>query len=143
RKLMQGESRTRLSLELNAEQVSCAVDAYIDHRVSELASVQDDFALQDQIRDLMRQKANGTFLWAALVFQELQKVESWHALQIIKEMPADLIALYDRMVTQILQFKHDSEFCRLVLSTATSAYRPLHLQELGVLSGLPGYISIR
>ena len=142
-KLVQDESRTRLSLELNAEHVSCAVDAYIDHRVSGLASVHDDKALQDQLRDQMRQKANGTFLWVALVSRELQTVESWNVLQVIEQTPTDLIALYDRMMTQILQFKHNSEFCRLVLSTATSAYRPLHLRELGVLSGLPRDISSR
>ena len=53
-RLMQDESRTRLSLELNAEQVSRAVDAYINHMVSGLASVHDDKALQDQLRDKMR-----------------------------------------------------------------------------------------
>ena len=39
---------------------------------------------------------------------------------------------------QIQQLKcKDPEFCRLVLSTMTLAYRPLHLLELGILSGLP------
>ena len=142
-KLMRNESRTRLSLELNAEQVSCAVDAYIDHKVSGLASVQDDKALQDQLRDLMHEKANGTFLWAALVFQELQTEDSWDVLRVIEEAPADLIALYDAMLARVLRVKRHSKFCRLVLSTATLAYRPLHLRELGVLSGLPGYISSR
>ena len=141
RKLMQDESRTRLSLELNAEQVSRAVDAYINHMVSGLASVHDDKALQDQLRDEMRRKANGTFLWVALVFQELEKVGRWQVLRVIKKAPADLIALYDQMMAHILQLEHDSEFCRLILSTATSAYRPLHLRELGVLSGLPRDIS--
>ena len=141
RKLMQDESRTRLSLELNAEQVSRAVDAYINHMVSGLASVHDDKALQDQLRDQMRRKANGTFLWVALVFRELEKVGRWQVLRVIEKAPTDLIALYDQMMAHILQLEHDSEFCRLILSTATSAYRPLHLRELGVLSGLPSDIS--
>ena len=70
-------------------------------------------------------------------------MESWNVLQVIEQTPTDLIALYDRMMAQILQFKHNSEWCRLVLSTATSAYRPLHLREFGVLSGLPRDISSR
>jgi hypothetical protein len=49
-------SRRRLSLELteNAEQVSRAVDAYIEHNVSELAPVQGDEALQEKVRNQMR-----------------------------------------------------------------------------------------
>jgi hypothetical protein len=61
---------------------------------------------------------------------------------VVEEVPTDLVPLYDRMVRQIQQLKRrDHEFCRLVLSTATLAYRPLHLLELGVLSGLPEQIS--
>jgi len=46
------------------------------------------------------------------------------------------------MMKQIQQLKRkDPEFCRLVLSTMTLAYRPLHLLELGTLSGLPREIS--
>ena len=121
--------------------MSSAVDAYIDHRVSGLTSVYNDKALQDRLRDQMRQKANGTFLWVALVFQELEKVGRWQVLRVIEKAPAGLIALYDQMMAHILQLEHDSEFCRLILCTAASAYRPLHLRELCVLSGLPRDIS--
>lgn len=54
------------------------------------------------------------------------------------KVPAGLQPLYDRMMRQVQQLKcKDPEFCRLVLSTMTLAYRPLHLLELGILSGLP------
>jgi hypothetical protein len=87
-------------------------------------------------------KANGTFLWVALVFKELQGVKSWNVLQVANEVPTDLVPLYDRMIRQIQQLKHgDDELCRHILSTATLAYRPLHLLELGALSGLPDQIS--
>ena len=65
---MQDESRAKLNPESNEEQVSSAVDAYIGHQVSELASVRDGKALQDQLHDQMRQTAGGTSLWVALVF---------------------------------------------------------------------------
>jgi NACHT domain len=134
--------RLQLSLELNADHVSHAVDVYIDHKVSELVSLQDEKALPDQVRVRMRQKANGTFLWVALVFQELQNVDSWNVLQAIDEMPTELVPLYDRMMGQIQQLKHrDPEFCCLVLSKATIAYRPLRLLELGAIAGLPEQIS--
>jgi hypothetical protein len=134
------DSRTRLSLELkhNAEHVSHAVDLYIDDKVSRLPSLQHDSVIQEQVRDLMRRRANGTFLWVALVLKELETVESWDVLQVVEEMPTGLEDLYDRMIQQIRQCRRKNpELCRLVLSAATLAYRPLRLIEIGVLSGLP------
>ena len=79
----------RLSLELkrNAEQVSHAVDAYIYHCVSELAVIQGDKSLQDQVRDILRRKANGTFLWVSLIINELKEVEKCEVLEVINEVP--------------------------------------------------------
>ncbi|KAK0736245.1 hypothetical protein B0T21DRAFT_440488 [Apiosordaria backusii] len=143
-KLKLNVKRTRLSLELkaNAIQVSYAIDAYIDDKLLSLASLQDDASLKNQVRDILHQKANGTFLWVALVIQELSKddVESWHALQIVEEVPPGLDRMYDRMLNEISRYKRDSEFCRRILSVATVAYRPLHLDEIGSLSGLPEQI---
>jgi hypothetical protein len=67
-KLRSTNEQTRLSLELkeNAGQVSRAVDIYIDDKLSRLESLEDD-GLRDRIRDILRRKANGTFLWVALV----------------------------------------------------------------------------
>jgi hypothetical protein len=134
----------RLSLELNAEHVSRAVEIFINQKVSELTSIEQDSVLQDRVRNEMYQKSNGTFLWVALVFQALERenVESWDLLQVIEEMPADLQTLYDRMITQVQQLpRKDPTDCYLVLSTVTLAYRPLHLLELRTLCGLPESMS--
>ena len=144
RGLRLNEFKTKLSLELkeNAEQVSQAINAYINHRVSDLAAIQHSNSLKEQVLEKMRQKANGTFLWVALVLKELGLVESWNVLRVLEELPGDLIPLYDRMMKQIQSFKRkDPEFCLLVLSTATLVYRPLHLLELAALSGLPSEIA--
>ncbi|SPO02440.1 uncharacterized protein DNG_05113 [Cephalotrichum gorgonifer] len=71
------DSGTALSLELseNAEQVTHAVGAYIDFKVSTVPSLQDDDEERNQVRDIMCQKANGTFLWVALVIKELENPE--------------------------------------------------------------------
>ena len=142
-KLKSADEQTRLSLELkeNAEQVSRAVDVYIDDKLSRFDSLQDD-GLRDRVRDILRRKANGTFLWVALVVRELERPESWDPLQVVEEVPTDLHQLYDRMVNQIQQLtKRNSEVCRLILSVATVAYRPLYLAEIGSLCRLPGQIS--
>src|SRR5204863_9845415 len=83
------------------------------------------------------QKADGTFLWVALVFKELQKVGKYDVLAVLDEVPKELTPLYDRMMSHILRLeRRDPEFCRLMLSTATLAYRPLHWLELRMLAGL-------
>jgi hypothetical protein len=135
-------TQPRLSLELNEEHVSRAVQVFIDFRVSKLRRIEDDGELQEIVRGQIYAKANGTFLWAALVLKELEPVESWDVLDVLQDMPPELEPLYDRMLCQVEQLQRkDPEFCRLVLSTITLAYRPLHLLEVGALSNLPRQIS--
>ncbi|KAG4429032.1 hypothetical protein IFR05_015485 [Cadophora sp. M221] len=135
-------TQTRLSLELNEAHVSRAIEIFIDFKVSKLRLIEDDGELQETVRGQIYAKANGTSLWAALVLKELEPVESWVILDVLQDMPPELEPLYDRMLRQVEQLQRkDPEFCRLVLSTITLAYRPLHLLELGVLSNLPRQIS--
>ncbi|KAH7150699.1 hypothetical protein DER46DRAFT_628659 [Fusarium sp. MPI-SDFR-AT-0072] len=137
-KLRSLDAQGTLSLELkeNAEQVSHAVNIYIDTKLSRLESLEDD-GLMDQVRDVLRQKANGTFLWVALVVRELEKPECWDPLQVVQEAPEDLHQFYDRMMTQIQNLApRNSEMCRRMLAVATVAYRPLSLTELGSLCAL-------
>jgi hypothetical protein len=130
----------RFSLELNAEHISRAVQIYINYEVSQLAYIEQE--LQEKVRNEMHRKADGTFLWVALVLQELKKVESWDILDVLNEIPGGLQQLYNRMMGQIEKLdRRDPDFCRLVLSTTTLVYRPLHLLELGTISGLPRQIS--
>ncbi|KAK4675996.1 hypothetical protein QC764_0083910 [Podospora pseudoanserina] len=130
------DSRMRLSLELNAEQVSRAIDLYIDYKVTRLKSIEHDEAMQDQVRSQMRQKAEGTFLWVALVFQELQKpVLSRDVLPLLEEIPPGLEPLYNRMMNQVEQYERS---CRHVLAMVTLAHRPLHISELRALADASG-----
>lgn len=132
-------SSMKLSLELmqNADQVSEAVDAYIDFKISELQSLQSDHEQRNRVRAILREKANGTFLWVALVAKGLEKARGWRVMQVVEKVPAGLDELYGEMMQQIRQQEEDWELCQRVLSAATLAYRPLHLAELAVLSGLP------
>ena len=137
------DNSSTLGLEItgNAEQVSRAVGAYIDEKIRDLPSLQD-YHDSNEIRDILHEKANGTFLWVSLVFEELRTANSWNIREIVQEMPPTLEDLYAQMIEQIQKLQRkDPELCRLVLSTITLAYRPLHLHELGVLSNLPKEIS--
>ncbi|KAL6401589.1 HNWD3 protein [Ilyonectria robusta] len=142
RQLFLDDPRTRLSLELNAEHVTQAIDTFIDYKVSKLFPLKRNEALRDEVRLEMRQKADGTFLWVALVAQELEKVKSWNVSEVVKEKPSGLLSLYREMMSRIQELEpEESNLCCLVIATATVAYRPLSLGELRVVSGLPTNVS--
>lgn len=138
------ESQSILSLELqeNAEAVSVAIRAYISNRLAELESLEDNDTLLEHVQWTLEKKAEGTFLWVALVVQELQGLDSWDVKQAVDDVPTGLDDIYERMIDHINTLAAQSrEYCQLVLSAATLAYRPLQLLELGVVSGLPGEIA--
>jgi len=144
RTLRPGGPRKKWNLDGNnyVEPMARVVDMYIDRSVFKLAKHNKydeyDKALQGKVRDKLRQKANGTFLWVSLVNKSLENVKSWNVLDRVDEMPSGLIELYQRMLDQIQALGDgDAERCRLVLSTVTTAKEPLRLEELGALSGLP------
>ncbi|KAL8404268.1 hypothetical protein RB594_009215 [Gaeumannomyces avenae] len=137
-------SQSILSLELqqNANSVSRAIEAYIDHMTVQIESLQNDPSLQDHVRQVLRQKADGTFLWVALIVQGLEQADPWDVRGVVDEVPKGLDELYSRMIEQMQRLRgRNPEHCRLVLSAATLAYRPLRLRELGAVSGLPDKIS--
>jgi hypothetical protein len=137
-------SQPIVSLELkhNAEFVSQAIGAYIDDRTSRIKSPRHDPSLQDHIRQVLRQKADGTFLWVALVVRELEQAKPWAVRRVVDNVPKGLDELYGLMIKQLEQLQEgDWEYCQLVLSAATLAYRPLRLPELGAVSGLPDEVS--
>ena len=135
-------AKVNLELEGNALQVSRAVDAYVGRCVSELAEIQENENLQAAVREELRRKANGTFLWVSLAVKELKEAMSWEMLEILKEVPLDLNDIYHRMTGQIKQLKRQYPIlCRQVLSTVMVAFRPLRLQELHALAGLPTHVT--
>jgi hypothetical protein len=127
------EAKLSLELKQNAEQVARAVDAYIDYKLSCLESL-GEADLQKEVRDELHRKANGTFLWVAVVMQELEKPESWDPLAVVKEAPAGLQQLYDRMMEQIQRLSaRNVDICQSLLCTTAVAYRPLYFAEMGSL----------
>jgi hypothetical protein len=136
------EAKLSLELKQNAEQVARAVDTYIDHRLSCLESLGED-NLREQVREELRRKANGTFLWVALMMEELEKPENWDPLAVVEEAPTGLHQLYDRMMDQIQRLStRNADICRSLLCTAAVAYRPLYLAEMGSMRRLAGQATV-
>lgn len=130
------EPTRRLSLELkeNAENVSKSVDAYINTSIQDIEALEDDEELQIKTATALKNKANGTFLWVALVIEQLRDTDRRNVEDVLEEMPEGLENLYDLIIRRAnskLRQK-DREACRVLLSIVTTAERPLHLKELHV-----------
>ncbi|EAW16767.1 Pfs, NACHT and WD domain protein [Aspergillus fischeri NRRL 181] len=122
----------KLSLELNTGCISHAIETYINYKVLRLRILESDQELQGHVRDQLSKKADGTFLWVALVIEELRKCElEEEVLDALENIPTDLFGLYNQMIEQIDQLKgRRRDVCIKVLSMAVLAYRPLHLSEM-------------
>ena len=152
--LDKSKTRTRLSLELNANSVASAVKSYIDHKMLDLAVrfgriyadcesniLEEVRQVQDQVTEELRRKADGTFLWVALVFRQIHNDHECGAdevLELVRNMPSDLNKMYDQMMRQIIERGGaSSQHSKQVLLTMVNTYRPLQLSELVTLAALP------
>ena len=120
--------------------ISNAVKLFIDTRISGLPISRYGTATRDRLRNILHQRAEDTFLWVAIVWRELEGAVN--VIEVAEGMPKGLGKLYDRAMGRLEGLgRSDSDFCRRVLSTATLAYRPIHISEIGLLAGLPDDIS--
>jgi len=89
---------------------------------------------RDTVKDHLISNADGTFLWVALVCQELAdpKVRKRYTLSKLKSFPSGLEPLYRRMMEHI-SGSNDANICKEVLAIASVVYRPITLEELKVL----------
>jgi hypothetical protein len=129
-RLEQAESKVRLSLELNTESVSAAVNIFIQHKVHQLAQEKKyDNKTQDAVLQHLFSNANGTFLWVALVCQNLKSIPRARVRARLTSFPPGLDSFYERMRAQIFK-SDDSELCRQILTTIATVYSPITLTEL-------------
>ncbi|KAI9903952.1 hypothetical protein N3K66_000481 [Trichothecium roseum] len=126
----------KIQLELNADSISQAVDVYIGDKVEKLASLKKyDTKTRDDVQRYLSDNANGTFLWVALVCQELvdeRVVRKVHTFSKLNTFPSGLDSLYERMLEQISD-SIDADICKEALAIASVVYRPIVLKELRVL----------
>jgi hypothetical protein len=136
--LQHQQSRLKI-LELNQSPMANAVHAYIDSKVGSLSRNRGyDRELRDTVKAHLLANSEGTFLWVALVCEELEGTELWETKQMLYEFPSGLNPLYDRMTSQIQKHKPETQrFCLTTLSVLALASRPLKLCELPAIAGLP------
>ncbi|KAL7801848.1 hypothetical protein V8C43DRAFT_312761 [Trichoderma afarasin] len=121
--LATAKNKRAISLELNADSVSKAIEDYINHEVQALSTLKE--YTQDQeakVKKYLHENANGTFLWVALVCAQLKGASRYDPLPKLSEFPAELMC-DPRILGQ----------GRKILTIATVARRPLTIKEFNSL----------
>lgn len=132
--------KIRLSLELNEASVSEAVTVYIQQKVQELTKKKMyNSDTREAVHQHLLANAQGTFLWVALVYEELQKARPWRTLKLLTAFPPGLDPLYIKMLEKI-QDSEDANICNSILATVSVVYRPIGLTELSTLVDLPNEV---
>ncbi|KAK4653541.1 HNWD NOD-like receptor pc6 [Podospora pseudocomata] len=135
------EKKIRLSLELNEESISSAVSTYIQHKMDELAGLKRyNDRTKNAVQHHLARNANDTFLWVALVCQELMNVSRSRVLTKLNTFPPGLNSLYQRMIDQVRR-SDEPDLCKQVLAVLSITYRPITIQELAVFVDIPEGIS--
>jgi hypothetical protein len=131
--LEQAGHKVKLSLELNAHSVTAAVDVFIQRKVDQLAQEkQYKTEVRHAVLQHLRSNANDTFLWVALVCQDLKTTPKWNVLKKLALFPPGLDSLYKRMLHQISE-SDSTEICLQVLASTAILYRPVSVPELVAL----------
>lgn len=125
---------TALQLELTGAVVSEAVGIYIREKVEELQRKKKyDQPTRDLLEQKFIEKSNDTFLWVALVCQQLDRDidRKKDPLRVLDRVPRGLTELYQRMMQQILKYDDElREECKAILSVISVVYRPITLKVL-------------
>ncbi|KAJ5553181.1 hypothetical protein N7494_002559 [Penicillium frequentans] len=129
-----------ISLELNEISVSKAVSKFVQHKVCVLSKAKKyNLSTRDAISNYLISNAHGTFLWVALICQDLTRTPRWQALKKLESFPPKLDALYRRMIDQIRK-SEGAELYKRILAVMSTVYRPITLDELKSYIDMPDII---
>ncbi|KAF1940080.1 hypothetical protein EJ02DRAFT_407262 [Clathrospora elynae] len=125
--------KVKLSLELNAQSVAAAVNVFIQQKVDQLAQEKRYKAeVRHAVLQHLRSNANDTFLWVALVCQDLRTTPKWNVVERLALFPPGLDSFYKRMMDQISE-SNGAKICLQVLALTAILYRPVTVPELAAL----------
>jgi Cdc6-like AAA superfamily ATPase len=128
--------KVRLCLELNTESISTAVKIFIQHKVLQLAHKKKlDRNSQNAVEHHLSSNANDTFLWVALVCQNLETMLRLDVLAKLYDFPPGLEPLYKQMMHQISN-SNNAGFCKRILASIAIVYQTITLQELATVTEL-------
>ena len=119
----------------NDEHVSSDIQHFISASVQELERVPDFDRIREEVKLVLLERAQGTFLWVGFVMGELSKKRTCSGImESLNEIPPGLDAIYSRMLRQVERsWRTESTRQNIIpdiLRWVTVAIRPLTLQEL-------------
>lgn len=91
---------------------------------------------RDAVEHYLSTNAHRTFLWVALVCQELANTLDWEVEDLLRTFPPGLDALYRQMMNQINSSRH-ARLLQRILAVVAVVYRPITLDELPVVVDTP------
>ena len=119
-------------------QVESNVEAFIAHKVQQLFQqwkvlhyelLEASKIQKDKVQRELLDRAEGTYLWVSLVYEELQKTSIVDLDDTLKSLPKGLDAIYARILRHIPEKRR--EVAAQVLRKVVVAFRPLTVRELG------------
>jgi ankyrin repeat protein len=132
--LLTGVPRIRLDPDADSE-INADLQRFINDKVERLPAYNlCPESLRVHVKKLFRERAQGTFLWVALVAKALTKCEVTEIKQVLEQFPPGLDELYARMLLQIDINRR--ELVAKILLWVVLAARPLTLSELGTAVGI-------
>ncbi|KAK2608999.1 hypothetical protein QQS21_002479 [Conoideocrella luteorostrata] len=113
------------------------IDLCIEEKVAELTKRKKyTEKIKHKVSDILRCRAEGTFLWIGIACQELENIPSKNAISQLKAMPSGLHSLYEKLFVAALEREPTRDAIRLILSLVAVSQRPLNLLELSEASRL-------
>ena len=108
------------------------VEIFIAERVAYLAKRKHYTAkIKHEVEHIMKNKAESTFLWVGLAYEELLNVASKDTLKLLATLPPGLHSIYQRQLDQALQEPgSDRDDIIRILSLVMVACEPLSLAQL-------------
>ncbi|KAF3076247.1 hypothetical protein CFAM422_001038 [Trichoderma lentiforme] len=106
------------------------IDQCIEERVADLVKKKHyTVKVKEQVSNILRDKAESTFLWVGLACEELKEIPSKDAVKVLQNMPKGLHSLYKTLL-DTAQEKSESNILRHILSLVAVCMRPLSVLEL-------------
>ncbi|KAL6821984.1 hypothetical protein J3E69DRAFT_339720 [Trichoderma sp. SZMC 28015] len=108
------------------------IDRCIKERVDDLAKKKNyTDKIKGDITQLLRDKAEGTFLWVGLACEELRRKPSKDAIQFLRDMPKGLISLYQNLLKTATEDEtSESVAVRRILSFVVVSFEALSVRAL-------------
>ena len=139
------QNALKIDLEDNAIHIQNAVQTFVDEKVDALVELKSyNKSLETFVRQTLKERADGVFLWVNLACRELSKprLRAINVRSTLLKMPMGLNPLYDQILDQILCQNESEEdkiaiYVRQILHAMVVAFRPLKLVELAIAAGLP------